>query len=100
MSELSITERYEIGMPILSKLFDMKSAEIKEVLKDVLANKIDTEYILSNESTVIKESRNDLPQNIKIWFHDCLSISAFGIQWIPEHGNVKELVTFDKHFVL
>lgn len=102
--ELSIHAQYKIGFPVFEKLFNTPSAQLKELLKEILSGHMETidgDYLLSKEGgSVYKESTNDRPTSISISAYGTISISPFGITYKPEHGDSKKLIEFNKYFKL
>ena len=95
--EKTIQEKYDIGFPIFEKLFNLNSSDLKKLLTKICGNLIPNEYILG-EGSVRKEILNDIPDIIEIRFYDWLSISAFGIYYIPEDGEGRRIVEFNEFF--
>lgn len=97
--EESINNAKEYGVPILNKLFDIKSNELRTVIKDICND--DKYKDLINAGVIEKISRNDTPYEISFWFYGSqLNITPFGIKYKPEHGYESNIVSFNKYFKL
>ena len=91
-------KRYDFGYPILEKLFKLNKDELKKKLQTICGDKLPDGLL--KEGSVKKTISNDVPESIEIWFYDHISISAYGINYKPEHGTEKEIIAFNEHFKL
>jgi len=92
-----IMKKYEYGLTILNDLFKMSIPEFKEKLLSILNSTYDE--IVKN-GRVEKITSNDIPECINIYFYDKITISPFGIDYKPEHGESRNLISFNQHFKL
>lgn len=97
---MTLEEKYEIGFPILEKLFNLKKEELIELLKDIFEENDSVLEILENKPSVIKTLKDDKADNIAIHFYGSIEINFFGIFYKPEHGSGNYLVRFNKYFKL
>lgn len=97
-----LQERYEIGQNIFEQLFKLTDVELKEKISSICGEQINSfnSDILSNGSEVTRTIKNEIPNNIDIYYYSGISISAFGITYKPEHGEGRKIVDFGKHFKL
>jgi hypothetical protein len=93
---------YETGLPFFLKLFKMSDLDLKDKLKSILKNKLNSRNLdlLEKSSDVIRTIRNENPEKISIQFYDWIEIYPLGISFHPEHGNAHQIVDFDEHFIL
>jgi hypothetical protein len=97
----SIKEMYDIGLPILTELFNMPFDKLRDKVKEICGREVDRRNdLILKEGTVKKQSSNDVPEYIEIWCYSHIKIHAFGISYIPEHGEGSQLVEFNKFFKL
>lgn len=94
-----IEKRYNIGQPILKKIFDMDYLAIKGILLKICNSNEAAKEVITN-GFVYKSSRNDEPQSIEICSYSCVSVSVFGVYYKPEHGEKKLIVEFGEFFKL
>lgn len=92
-------ERHKFGMPILEQLFKLNKDELKKKLQTICGHITLPEGLLK-EGSVEKTISNDVPKSIEVWYYDHISISPYGINYKPEHGNEKEIIAFNEHFKL
>ncbi len=95
----SIQEKWNTGYPIFKKLFETPCHELRGILSEICVDKIPNKDLFK-EGTIKKLSSNDKPESLDVWFYDSISISAFGINYKPEHGTPKTIVEFNKFFTL
>jgi hypothetical protein len=102
MSEkiLDIVKQFEEGFPIFEKLFNLNSVELKNKLKEICGEEFSADNLFSESSHVTKTIVNDRPQEVVVDFYDTISISPIGINYQPEHGESRKIVSFNKFFVL
>lgn len=91
---MTLEEKYEIGFPILEKLFNLKKEELIELLKEIFDDNDSVLEILENKPSVIKTIKDDKADNIAIHFYGSIEINFFGIFYKPEHGSGTYLVKF------
>lgn len=95
------TRAYNVGFPILKKLFKLKRNRLLTVMQAVLKDNEEAMQILNEEADVKKKIVNDVQEEIRIYFHSVLLINYAGVRLIPAHGrNVKLIFKFDEHFNL
>ena len=97
-SREDVLKRYDKGLVILAQLFEMKKPELLAKLKSICGSKV-PEHMFEG-STTKKTSSDDVPENIEIWHYDCLRVSPFGVTFEPEHGDSRDIIDFNDHFVL
>lgn len=93
---------FEIGMPIFNEIFKMSDNDLKDKLKSILKNKIDSRNLdlFEKSSNVRRIILNEEAKEINIEFYDTIKIHPLGIDFQPEHGSSCKLVEFDEHFKL
>jgi hypothetical protein len=95
-------EMYNTGIIILTKLFQLKTSDLKEKLKGICGNKV-PESLFTVTSEVNKTTRNDTPMHIDVYAHpadDRLHVNVLGIRYKSANGSVVQIVTFHKSFTL
>ena len=98
MSEwANFEEQWKQGYPVFEKLFNLKKDELKVLLLEICGDKY--EELIKN-CRVYKSITDDRPDKIEVCFYDKLSITPFGINYCPEHGEGSEVVKFNKFFTL
>ena len=98
---MDIQEKYDIGIIIVKDFFALSDKEIKEKLSSILDDDNDKySYVLGKNSSTKRTISNEIPVKIVVSFYDAISISPFGITYLPEHGDAVDLVKFTKHFKL
>ncbi len=97
-----IQEAYDTGYKVFEKLFPLTDKELKDKLKNILGEKYTriNDGILGENSGVRKEIYNERYNKIVIEFYDWIEITAFGIDFHPEHGEAKNMISFNKNFTL
>lgn len=95
----NIEQKYKDGLPAFKKLFDMNSKDLKAKLSKICGSQIQ-EHMFDDLAIVKKVIENDEPREIEVWAYDCLSISPFGINFKPEHGNSKTIIEFNQFFTI
>ena len=62
---------YETGLPFFLKLFKMSDSDLKDKLKSILKNKLNSRNLdlLEKSSDVIRTIRNENPEKISIQFY-------------------------------
>ena len=103
MGTFNFQEKYDIGYPIFSELFQLKDLELKEKLKDIIGEELKNQeslYILNPNTGVTREIHNEKYRKITIEFYNWIEITPFGIDYHPEHGRSQVIRLFDKHFKL
>lgn len=96
-----LMERMEkYGQPILNKLFNLSSKELKEKICDIIGKSWFDDHCpgMIEDGIVKKVIRNDNPQEIEIGYYDSIEITSAGIYFRPEHSERKVLKIFDKYF--
>lgn len=94
-----LNEMYETGMAVFTKLFELKSVDLKAKLKEICGDKV-PKHMFEDRAQVNKTTMNDQPQRIEIYFYDGIFIDVLGIRYSPEHGVPRDIVKFDKFFTL
>jgi hypothetical protein len=92
-------EEYKTGLPVFTALFELKKPELMDKLKSICADSV-VSADLFEHGRVIKQTANDTPDFIEVWFYDHLRISPFGINYHPEHGEAITIINFNEHFKL
>lgn len=97
-----IQKAYDTGYPIFEQLYNMSHVEIREKLNSILKSQAGYETYQSviSAGTVVKESYDDKPHEIKINFYDTIEINFMGIAYKGEHRAPRIIVAFDEHFKL
>jgi hypothetical protein len=94
----SILQQYEIGQTVLNQLFTLNCTELRKILSEICIGQVPTEFF--KDCRIEKLSANDIAENISMYNYDSLCINAFGIKFRKEHGDSKQIVTFNKFFTL
>ena len=82
---------------VLYSLFSLNKEQLIYKLKSICSLLITFDFDLASITKTIKE---DVPFLITVDHYASLNISPFGINYQPEHGEIKKIVTFNKHFAL
>ena len=96
---LNAEERYKMGLPTLTKLFELNKVDLVNKLKAICRSNIPSDF-LENQVSVKKIISDDVPEKIEVRFYACLSITAWGITYKPEHGTSINVVDFNEFFTL
>ena len=91
-------EQYEIGFTIFEKLFRLGKEDFIVLMKNIFQDNKEVMQILDNKPTVIKTSKDDVPDEILICFYSMISINHLGVQFKPEHGSSSMILKFNKFF--
>jgi len=95
---MNIEKVYKDGLKILEKLNKLSDSELKSKLNDIIGDDINNknDLILSDNSQTDRKIRNEVINEITIYYYDGIRISPFGINYCPEHGESVKLLDFDK----
>jgi hypothetical protein len=94
------TKEWEVGYPHFEKLCKMNSKEIKDKLKSILSGLDIPEHLFDDSAAVKIIISDDTYIGMEVWCYDHLSVSPFGITYIPEHGESRTVLKFTEHFVI
>lgn len=93
-----IRHKYETGLPIFKRLFEMDSKSLKEKLHRICDSHPDKDVF--EHGSVKKISVDDEPESIEIYYYSSFSISPMGIFYKPEHGPGNHVIEFNEFFKL
>lgn len=96
--EQSYKEKFEIGFPIFSRLFNLNKEDLLKVLKELFKDNHTIYNLLDDNPSVLKTIQDDRISEITISYYDVIRITPFGISYKPEHGSYEYVVKFDKFF--
>jgi hypothetical protein len=96
-----INERYDTGIVILTKLFELNHIDLKEKLKEICGDKV-PETSFGIGLIIEKTTCNDTPSYIDVCSrsNDQLHINVLGIRYKSDHVEPVQVVLFDKIFTL
>jgi len=99
MSALTdLEERYKIGQAIFEQLFKLSDADLKAKLLELLDG--EDNDVLNNKCSCKRLIEDEVPSEIKFWFHDGIEVDWTGITMVSEHGRENRVVKFNKNFKL
>lgn len=98
-----LKKNYEIGLPVLEKLFKLNKQELLPLLKKICEGIIPDHYnhlFEIKNAQVTKVTVDDEANKITVNFYDCLEITPLGIYIQPEHGDNQKIISFNETFTL
>jgi len=98
-----IKRDYELGLPVLTKIFELKKDKPIPLVKKVCQGVISEHYnhlFEPKNVRVTKKTVDDEVSEIRIEFYDALLISPMGIHLSPENGANKKIIAFNETFTL
>lgn len=81
--------KYNEGVPKFNKLFNLKSNDIKLIIKDLLINDIQFDF---DNCFIIKTIENDKPKEITLLSYNSIRINPYSIDFYPEYGESIKLI--------
>lgn len=94
-------EKYDIGYPILEKIWEMDKTTLGEFLESLLVNfNFADNFKEFSNTKITKTIEDDKFSTIKISYYDTIIIDFCGIHYKGEHGQSSTLRLFDRYFKL